>query len=182
MNIFLELLKIIWFLLPAGVANMAAGVSGKLMPNFNSPLDLNLKIRNKRIFGDHKTVRGVLFGVVFGLITYLLQLYLIPKDPFFQTISIFNYQSKIILGLIFPLGALLGDATKSFFKRQLSIPPGKPWFPFDQIDWLLGSLLFSYFFIKFSLVFALSVIVVGLILHLLTKILGFFLNFQEEKF
>lgn len=31
-----------------------------------------------------------------------------------------------------------GDAAKSFFKRRVHVPPGKPWVPFDQLDFVIG--------------------------------------------
>jgi CDP-diglyceride synthetase len=37
---------------------------------------------------------------------------------------------------------MTGDAVKSFFKRRLGITPGKSWFPFDQLDFVLGAILF----------------------------------------
>ena len=37
--------------------------------------------------------------------------------------------------------AMGGDAAKSFAKRRLGIAPGKPWFPWDQVDFVLGALI-----------------------------------------
>ncbi len=34
-----------------------------------------------------------------------------------------------------------GDAAKSFVKRRLGIAPGKPWIPWDQVDFVLGALI-----------------------------------------
>jgi hypothetical protein len=38
-DLVLSLLKALWFLLPAGAANSAAAVSGKLFPKLDAPLD-----------------------------------------------------------------------------------------------------------------------------------------------
>jgi CDP-2,3-bis-(O-geranylgeranyl)-sn-glycerol synthase len=35
---------------------------------------------------------------------------------------------------------MAGDAAKSFVKRRLGIPPGRPWIPWDQVDFVLGAL------------------------------------------
>jgi len=32
---------------------------------------------------------------------------------------------------------------KSFIKRRLDKPSGKPWFPWDQLDWIAGAILLS---------------------------------------
>jgi CDP-2,3-bis-(O-geranylgeranyl)-sn-glycerol synthase len=36
---------------------------------------------------------------------------------------------------------MAGDSAKSFFKRRLGIPPGSPWIPFDQLDFVLGAMI-----------------------------------------
>ncbi len=49
----------------------------------------------------------------------------------------------LLLGFLFAVGALGFDAIKSFFKRQIGVKPGGVWFPFDQIDYIVGGLLLS---------------------------------------
>jgi len=41
-------------------------------------------------------------------------------------------------------GALIGDIIKSFFKRRIGKKRGQDWIPFDQIDFILGVLFFSF--------------------------------------
>ena len=182
MNISLAILSIIWFLIHAGVANMAAGVSGKFWPKFNLPLDFGYKFRNKRIFGDHKTVRGILIGTIFGYVSYIFQNYLISNVTILKTITINNFENNYILGFVLPMGALFGDAIKSFFKRQFNIVSGKSWFPFDQLDWVLGTLIASFVFVRFDIFFALLTIIVGLALHITIKVIGYTFRLQDEKF
>ena len=43
-------------------------------------------------------------------------------------------------GLLMGVGAGIGDAVKSFLKRQLGISAGSPWLGFDQLDFFLGAL------------------------------------------
>jgi hypothetical protein len=45
------------------------------------------------------------------------------------------------LGPVCGLAAMLGDSTKSFVKRRLEIPPGKPWIPADQLDYAVAGLI-----------------------------------------
>jgi CDP-2,3-bis-(O-geranylgeranyl)-sn-glycerol synthase len=36
---------------------------------------------------------------------------------------------------------MAGDSLKSFVKRRMGIPPGRPWVPMDQLDFIIGSLV-----------------------------------------
>jgi CDP-diglyceride synthetase len=36
---------------------------------------------------------------------------------------------------------MAGDSLKSLVKRRLGIPPGAPWRPFDQLDFVVGALV-----------------------------------------
>lgn len=103
------------------------------LPQLNYPLDFNKTFRGRRVFGAHKTWRGLIIGVIFGSITGL-------------------FLSSLFAGGLLGVGALVGDAVKSFFKRQLKIDSGHPWFPFDQVDYILSALLVAWFI--FPLTFA----------------------------
>lgn len=169
-----------WFILPAGIANIAASLSRHL-PWLNYPVDFGRSWRGKRIFGDHKTWRGVIFGTLAGLLFFWLQWYL-SKFGFFQRISLFDYsQSSWLVGFLLASGAVWGDVVKSFFKRRKNLAPGQPWIPFDQIDYTLGALLLT------SLVYfpgwgvAIFIVVFGFLLHILFNLLGYMLRLQRNK-
>ena len=49
----------------------------------------------------------------------------------------------LLLSFYLGLGALLGDLVKSFFKRKIGIKSGEPWIIFDQIDYVIGGLIFG---------------------------------------
>src|SRR5437773_6411567 len=51
------------------------------------------------------------------------------------------YEDWPLLGVLFGAGAMAGDSAKSFFKRRLGVEPGRPWIPFDQLDFVLGALV-----------------------------------------
>jgi CDP-2,3-bis-(O-geranylgeranyl)-sn-glycerol synthase len=82
-------------------------------------------------------------GIVLATLTLFLQQSLLTQDSI-RKISILPYQEQNVLwlGLLFGAGALVGDATKSYFKRLRGIPSGDKWWPFDQIDFILGSTIF----------------------------------------
>jgi hypothetical protein len=69
----LILIKIIYLLLPAAVANMTAALSSKLFPNWTYPVDGYKKLNGQRILGDHKTVRGFVIGTISATLVFLLQ-------------------------------------------------------------------------------------------------------------
>src|SRR3989442_1370067 len=85
--------------------------------------------------GPHKTVLGVVLGVVAATLTTLVQ-WLVAWSG-----SIVTYEDWPLLGVLFGAGAMAGDSAKSFFKRRLGVEPGRPWIPFDQLDFVLGALV-----------------------------------------
>lgn len=145
---FHDIFFALWFFLPAGLAN-ASPVFASRVPGLQKlgiPIDFGKTFKDKRIFGDHKTVRGFVVGTGTGLITGLLQYAAYSNSEWLQNMSLVEYKSALwsaMLGIFLGFGALAGDAIKSFFKRQFSVPSGKSWFPFDQIDYIVGGLVFS---------------------------------------
>jgi CDP-2,3-bis-(O-geranylgeranyl)-sn-glycerol synthase len=178
------LLAAIWFFLPAGLAN-AAPVFAALLPglrNLNTPMDLGKSYHGKRIFGDHKTWRGLIAGIVMATLVIGLQKYLYVRTAWVPELSWFDYQSSAIwlLGPLFGLGVLLADAIESFFKRQRGIGPGKTWFPFDQTDYIVGGCLFSLPVVQLSLERYIWVLVTWFGLHLLSVYIGHRLGIREK--
>ncbi len=151
-----------------------------LLPKFKQPLDFHATFRGKRIFGDHKTIRGILIGTIFGGLTFFLQVYLFNQYPLVKDFSLIDYaHTSPLFGFSLAFGSLIGDAVKSFFKRQFSLPPGTSWFPWDQIDWVIGSLCFAVPFMKVDFTLFASFIVTGLLLHLFIKLIGFLIRINE---
>lgn len=170
----------IWFILPAGIANLAASLS-RFIPLLGYSVDFGATWKGKRIFGDHKTWRGIIFGTIFGTLTFFLQQYLYRFD-FFESLSRFDYPATTwILGLLLGAGAVWGDSFRSFFKRRMNRAPGTPWIPFDQIDYTIGAIAAAsivYFpgwgFVTFTVCF-------GFGLHILFNLLGYALKLQKNK-
>lgn len=168
------MISVIWLLLPAGFANMAPIFAKQIFPTWNTPVDFGKTLRGKQIFGSHKTYRGLISGVIAGAIVFALQQMLYHRFLTIRILSYFNYEEvSILFGAWLGLCALLGDLVKSFFKRQLGIDPGTPWFPFDQIDWIVGSVMGLRIVLVPSFSVAVASFVIGLILHLVVKYFGF---------
>lgn len=150
-EILLETIKVAWLFVPALLANTGAIISTKLLPKSDFPVDFYRTFRGRRIFGAHKTWRGLICGILMSMIVFSAQKVIFKETPFFKDLSLIDYEkTSLLFGFLSGFGSLLGDIVKSFFKRQYDIAPGKPWLPFDQIDWLIGSVLFIYPFLNLS--------------------------------
>lgn len=184
MKIILPILQVLWFFLPAGLGNLAPVIAAKIpvFKKYSYPIDGFQKFLKKRIFGDHKTVRGLITGICAGIITAYLQLILYNQFQFFRSISLFDYNTinPFLFGFLSSFGALFGDALKSFFKRQLNIAAGKSWFPFDQIDYILGGILFTSFYVRLGLKTYLILFIVWFFLHPLSTFIGWLLRLKDE--
>lgn len=179
-DFWILILQSFYLLLPAGFANMAPVFFAKI--NFlNIPVDFNKTINGKRVLGDHKTLRGLFFGTIIAIIIVFIQKSLMSID-FFKTISLIDYDNTnfVLLGFILGFGALLGDMLKSFFKRRIDIAPGKDWFIFDQLDWVLVSLLLLHIIYVPPFAIIAICIVLFLIIHILIKQIGYFLRLDKK--
>ena len=175
------ILKVLWFLVTPGFANIAAASSGHVIPKFSNPVDFGRTLKGKRILGSHKTWRGLLFGVIVGMLTFRLQQKLFIESSFFRGISSFDYQeSSLLLGFFLAFGASVGDLIKSFIKRRFDIQPGKSWFPFDQIDWIVGAIIFGSFLVKLPFSLILGSLLFGTILHLISRALGYAVGVNKD--
>lgn len=137
----------IYFILPAYVANTGPVIFGKLkIGKYGFPFGVPI---SSRLFGSHKTWRGFYAGYLFALIILWAQFFLQSRGIFGQifddsSLLLLDYQNinLFLYAFLFGIGAIFGDLIKSFFKRRLGRPPGSPWFPFDQLDLVIGALFF----------------------------------------
>lgn len=178
------LLFSLWFFLPAGVANMIPIFAAKLplLKNYSFPLDAYKKIGNKRILGNHKTIRGMVSGVVIGICVVYIQQYMYTRLSILHSFVLINYSliHPYILGGLLGFGALFGDACKSFVKRQFVITEGKSWLFFDQIDYVIGGIVFSGIYIHLPFLVWGYIIVIWFCLHLLVSFIGFLLGLKDS--
>ncbi|TCZ52955.1 CDP-archaeol synthase [Roseicella aquatilis] len=77
------------------------------------------------------------------------------------------------------LGPLTGDLVKSAAKRQMGIAPGRPWTPFDQVAWLVGALAFGWMALDLPSGLFISVLVVGVVSHLLVNAVSHLLRLRR---
>ena len=180
-----EIVFALWFFLPAGLANAAPVFANKIPKSdwLAVPLDFGKHLRGRRIFGEHKTLRGLLSGIVMAELVVVLQRFLYVHNGWFRSISLqVNYQTinVLLLGFLFGLGALGFDAIKSFFKRQFGVNPGGTWFPFDQIDYIIGGLLFSSMVVRLPSTSYLWITLIWFFIHPVSTAIAWLLGLKDS--
>lgn len=175
----------LWFFLPAGLANAAPVLFNKipLLARFDAPLDGDRRFRGRPIFGANKRWRGLIGGTIVGAVVGFLQLALTSIFPWLHEISgpiDYSSPTPLLLGALLGFGALIGDALESFFKRQLNVKPGHAWFPFDQLDYILGGILLSLLIVQLPWVQYLQITVVWFSAHLLFSFLGHLAGLKDR--
>ena len=149
------------FIGPSYVANAAPLVLGG-----GRPLDGGRNFLDGRpIFGSHKTLRGLLAGIIAGSLVGLGESFVDPR--------------LALAGFAISLGAVSGDLLGAFVKRRLSVKPGGPLPILDQLDFVLGGLLLSFPFLPMSLVSVLIVVLVTPPIHLGTNLGAYLLGIKK---
>lgn len=184
------ILSSLYFILPAYVANTFP-VLLKWLP-FGLPI-------NKKLFGENKTWRGFYTGYLGALAVLLLQFYLqksgvLPSGNAISDSSILSAASEkgyitplldyehmniLLYAFIFGIGALTGDLIKSFFKRRLNVSPGQSWVPFDQLDFVIGALVFLSPFYVPTLAVIFTILIITPLLHISANFIAFHLKLKK---
>jgi len=158
------IIKAIIFILPAYCANATPVIAGGGLP-----IDFGRKfIDGKPIFGKNKTFRGFFVGLFVGTCVGIGES------------GIFKY--PLTFGLLLSLGALFGDLAGAFLKRRLGIAPGNLLPVVDQVDFVLGALLFSLLLSPSLLTWelTLTVLLITPPIHLLTNFADYKLRLKRN--
>lgn len=174
------ILQSLYFILPAYLANMAP-VIFKWVPILNFSVDCGASWHGERLFGEHKTYRGFVFGALTGILGVFLQhkYFINFKNIELMPYGDFSNQKIMLIGICFGAGALLGDLIKSFFKRRLKIKDGHSWFPFDQLDFVIGALIALSPFYFPPLPHLIVILLITPILHFLTNIFAYLIGLKK---
>lgn len=164
----------ILFFLPAGLANMTPIFASRMpwLKHWNTPIDFGYKLNGKPLFGLNKTWRGLIFGTLIGALSAVI------IGELNQ--NVIGPAPQYVIGGLLGFGALAGDALESMLKRQLNIAPGSSWFPFDQIDYIIGGLL------AVSLVATVpgwviaTIFAVYFVMHLVVSYIAFKLGYKDQ--
>jgi|TARA_B100001971_G_C18138800_1_gene509180 CDP-2,3-bis-(O-geranylgeranyl)-sn-glycerol synthase len=168
------IIEVFFLLLPAALGNMVLSIFKKFR-FFNTPVDFGSSFRGKRVFGDNKTWKGL----VVGTLVAVLVVYLERMMGVFPGYEEYGF---VVLGLVLGLGSLLGDLVESFVKRQFGRAPGTSWMPWDQIDWILGSLLLLSLLEPVGIGYWMYGILIYGALHIVTNLIGYYCGVNKGKF
>jgi CDP-2,3-bis-(O-geranylgeranyl)-sn-glycerol synthase len=180
-----DILLAIWLLLPAAAANaipvFAAAIPG--LKQLDAPIDGGKTFRGHALLGPHKTWRGIIAGIIIATLVLWLQQILVTQFDWARFMAGgINYAAlpTLILGPLFAIGALGGDAIESFFKRQQNIKSGGTWIPFDQIDYIIGSVIITLFFVILTPIQYIWIFIIWFILHVASTFIGYKLGLKKD--
>jgi CDP-2,3-bis-(O-geranylgeranyl)-sn-glycerol synthase len=158
-TLIVEALK---FVFPAYCANAVPVLAGG-----GKPMDFGKNFFDgKRILGGNKTFRGFFFGLAVGVTVGLVE------------VMFFGY--PFLFCVLSPLGALLGDLAAAFLKRRLGIAPGGLLPVVDQVDFVVGALVFS---LPLAIIYwelAVAVLLITVPIHLFTNFLAYKLKLKKN--
>jgi len=138
-SLIYEIAYALWFILPAYIANAFPVIFGGGLA-----IDMGKKLPDgKPIFGSHKTFRGFIAGLLAGVLTSAIQTILLQSYPLSDFTLSLPFQFNMLIGSMIALGALVGDLIHSFIKRRIGLVEGSPLPVADQLDFVVGAILFS---------------------------------------
>jgi CDP-2,3-bis-(O-geranylgeranyl)-sn-glycerol synthase len=176
---------VIYFMLPAYLANVSALVFGG-----GKPLDFGRNFSDgHRIIGNGVTWRGTIIGTLIGTFIGIIQgsvatyygniFNLIPGVMVITGPIPTNIMQGAIIGLFLGGGALIGDAFGSFIKRRIGIGRGKPAPFLDQLDFVIGALVFASLIVVIPLNMIILILLITIVLHLLTNIIAYLIGMKD---
>jgi CDP-2,3-bis-(O-geranylgeranyl)-sn-glycerol synthase len=140
------------YIFPAYAANGAPVIFGG-----GASLDFKRKFMGKRIFGDHKTIKGTASALIIGIIAGILESL---AFPFMLKISI-----------MLTIGAVFGDLLGSFIKRRMDYKSGHSFPLMDQFGFMVFALLFAFWLGNLPTLYGIAfIIVLTGVMHPLTNI------------
>jgi CDP-2,3-bis-(O-geranylgeranyl)-sn-glycerol synthase len=166
MEIVTLLIAAMSFIFPAYCANGAPVLGGG-----GKPMDFGKNfVDGKRVFGANKTFRGFFFGLGIGVAVGFVDWI------FFANTLGYPWAFAIFI----PFGGLVGDLMGAFLKRRLNIAPGELLPVIDQIDFVLGALLFSLPLMIIGWEVAITVLLITPPIHLVTNFCAYKLKLKKH--
>ncbi len=167
------IIESLYFFLPGYFANMAP-VLLRWIPYGGKPI-------HEKLFGGHKTWRGLFAAVLVGGLVFWLQQVLYAQG--FQKWALIDYADfSPWFGFLQGAGVILGDLVKSYYKRKQGIRPGQPWWGWDQLDFVIGGIAAGFVLYVPPAEIVLVLVVLSPILHLLANNVGYLLKIKESRF
>lgn len=113
------------FIFPAYAANGAPVIFGG-----GKPLDFGKSVRGKRIFGNHKTIKGTASSIIAGIAAGAIESAFLPY--------------MLLASIMLTIGANIGDLLGSFLKRRIGMKPGTSLPIMDQYGFFIFALIMAY--------------------------------------
>ena len=152
------------YIFPAYAANALPVIFG----GGKDPLDLKKKLSGKRVFGDHKTIRGTFSGLIGGIIVGYLES------------VVFGLSFIFAISVLLTVGAIFGDLLGSFIKRRMGWESGRSVPILDQYGFFVFALIFAFWLGNLPTWYGLVFIVVLTgILHVFTNIIAHKLKLKK---
>jgi CDP-diglyceride synthetase len=120
----------------------------------------------------NKTWRGLVGGALVAGLSALLIGWLVPRNHC-QRHGVCDW------AYFSARGRSSGTAWESIAKRQLGVARGEKWFPWDQIDYIIGGLLFVLMVADLPLWAIVTIIIAYFPLHLLFAYIGYLLGLKS---
>jgi len=173
-------LIILYLTLPCFIANLLPVLAAKtnILSRLNYPVDGHATLFGKRVFGDHKTWRGFIVGIFGAMVVAIIQYFLYDLN-LVSWIDFFSFGQFLLFGFLSGLGALLGDTLESFFKRRVGVASGKSFFPFDQIDYIIGFVILTNFLIGWTWKDILFLLLFSMLIAPLISGFGYLTNIKK---
>jgi len=157
------IVRILLFVCPLYVANSSAVIF-----HGNTPIDFHKKFFDGHpIFGEGKTIKGAIFGILFGTLAAVLLYLLIPS------LTLMLAKDYLFVGFVLAVGAILGDMCGAFIKRRFGIERGKPVLFLDQLDFVAGGIILTSPFMQLSFIEILIIIIATPLIHKLANMFAY---------
>jgi len=160
----LEVIELVYLFL-VYAATMYFANAAPIILHGKVPVDLGKKLFGERILGDGKTILGALSGVLIGVSAGSMVYFIIPIA---RTIP-----EYFLFVVSLSAGAIIGDIVKSFFKRRLKIKSGQQWALADQLDFIVGGLVFSSFVRTPEIEIVVALLVLTIFVHSATNYIAY---------
>jgi CDP-2,3-bis-(O-geranylgeranyl)-sn-glycerol synthase len=176
-DLFVEFVKSLLIIFPAYAANgfppLARG---------HRPIDMKKNWLDKnRIFGDGKTFEGFGFGLFAGFIIGALESYLYPElNAYAMQFGVKLPLINLFVGFMIALGALCGDLAGSFLKRRLKLNRGADVPLLDQWNFIIGAVLFVYFFTEITIWMLLIMLLITPVIHRIANVVAHKIKVKKE--
>jgi CDP-diglyceride synthetase len=179
----------------AGIVN-SFFCKSKVLEKLRIPIDGGKKLKDgQRIFGENKTIKGLLGYVFFNIIFAIICGFIVDKlhwnnYNFFYINHENTILGNLLIGFLLGLAYALFELPNSFLKRRLKIAPGKQssgWKKWlftilDQADSVFGVALVVCFYYNLGIGYYLLYVCVGAVTHIIINMLLYFVGARKNMF